>query len=292
MTHEEMNTALTVVTPDMARHFLEKSDGNYRFASDKVVNEAVVERYAADMKLGNWKISPQGIVFDKNDRLIDGHHRLHAVIKADIPVCMSVVTNAPCECVEVLDCGERRNPYLVLNHSRGINKAAASKRGWSTARMHYDYLSRHSARLLRSVPNSEIQAFVQDNADDIETAIHCAEHDQNRIRITVNAACFYAGLCALKCGVPAETIDLFYKITTTGLYENKGQTAAIVFRNRLLERTSSSTQTYWIEVCDFAQTAMEDFVCSRPRARRYTSVRPVFTEMWFDKSNLAFPRYL
>lgn len=287
----DVNTAMIMVSPETAKYFLSKSIGNYRFSGGKVVDQAVVAKYAAEMKNGNWKISPQGIVFDENDHLIDGHHRLHAVIKANTTVCMAVITNAPEECVEVLDSGIKRTAHLALEYTQGINRVAASKRGWSTAKMHFYFLSGRSKQRARVVTDADMRAFVCKYADPIEMAVHCAEHEANRLRLTVNAACYYAALSAIMCGVPEESVNDFFVVATTGLYESKRQTPAIIFRNKLLETNASRDTLYWGNICEYAQTCLLDYTKGKPRAKAYPSVRAVFTEEWIAKERLVFPEY-
>lgn len=224
-----MKTDFMRVTPEMAEFYLKKSAGNFRFPGKRMFDNNVVDRYAADMVTGNWRLSPQGIVFDENDRLIDGHHRLKAIIKSGITILMAVTTGAPAESVKVIDTGVKRNPHIVLEYTDGINKVAASKRGWSTAKMHFYYLAGKNKMAARKVTDSDVKKFVCDYADKIETAVHCAEHESNKVRLTTNAACYYAALSALNCGVKSSEIDKFFTIVATGLYEDNSQTAAVVF---------------------------------------------------------------
>lgn len=51
---------------------------------------SVVDKYAADMKKGNWKTTHQGIAIDTEGNVIDGQHRLLAIIKANLAVSFMV----------------------------------------------------------------------------------------------------------------------------------------------------------------------------------------------------------
>ena len=286
-----MDTTFVMVSPDVARFYLSKSVGNFRFASGKTVDNTVVNRYAADMMSGNWTLSPQGIIFDEYDRLIDGHHRLRAIIKSGVTILMAVTTGAPAESVKVLDTGLKRNPHLILAHTDGINKVAASKRGWSTAKMHFYYLADRIKAKAKMVPDSDIKKFVCEYADKIEIAVHCAEHESNKVRLTSNAACYYAALSALSCGVKASVIDEFFTIVATGIYENNGQTAAVVFKNVLCKPNQSRDTAYWGDICDAAQMYIYDFANGACRKKAYVDTRPVFTDAWFASCGLEFPDY-
>jgi len=88
--------------PTEALASLGKSKGNRR------LNQHAVNRYAADMRRKKWVLSPQGISFDSNGVLIDGHTRLNAIIKSGEIVKITVFRNVPPETVAFLDYGKNR----------------------------------------------------------------------------------------------------------------------------------------------------------------------------------------
>jgi predicted transglutaminase-like cysteine proteinase len=96
-------TTLTVtVTPDMAAEWLEVNTAN------RPVKQHVVAQYAAAMKRGEWKLTHQGIAFDKYGKLQDGQHRLWAIIDSGVSVEMQVTRNASPEAFTCLDNGAKR----------------------------------------------------------------------------------------------------------------------------------------------------------------------------------------
>lgn len=100
--------AVLSVTPELAFRWLEGNTHN------RPINQRHVERLARDMKAGRWRLTHQGIAFDVTGLLIDGQHRLCAVIEADLPVTMRVFYNEPSENRHVVDTGERRSNLDVL----------------------------------------------------------------------------------------------------------------------------------------------------------------------------------
>ena len=68
------------VTPELACRWLEANTQN------RVVNPAHVDRLVRDMKAGRWYLTHQGIAFDTHGLLVDGQHRLWAILEADVPV--------------------------------------------------------------------------------------------------------------------------------------------------------------------------------------------------------------
>ena len=54
-----------------------------------------VDELATYMRQGKWDVTHQGIAFYEDGTLFDGQHRLHAIIKAGIPVKMMVTYGIP-----------------------------------------------------------------------------------------------------------------------------------------------------------------------------------------------------
>ena len=66
------------------------------------------------MRRGEWQVTHQGIAFDTTGALVDGQHRLAAIVEADQPVEMTVFTEVPDGAFDVLDTGKRRNAADAL----------------------------------------------------------------------------------------------------------------------------------------------------------------------------------
>lgn len=96
------------VTPEQACRWLE---GNVH---NRPVLSPHVTRLARDMKAGRWRLTHQGIAFDTDGILIDGQHRLWAVIEANVTVKMRVFYNEAPQNRHVLDSGQRRSNLDIL----------------------------------------------------------------------------------------------------------------------------------------------------------------------------------
>ena len=66
------------------------------------------------MRHDEWLVTHQGIAFDVNGVLVDGQHRLAAIIEADRPVELTVFTEVAEGTFDVLDIGKRRTAADVL----------------------------------------------------------------------------------------------------------------------------------------------------------------------------------
>jgi len=82
--------------------------------TNRPVSRSVVRSFAEAMQRGEWIVTHQGIAFDVNGVLIDGQHRLAAIVEADVPVDLTVFTDVDDGTFDVLDTGKRRNAADVL----------------------------------------------------------------------------------------------------------------------------------------------------------------------------------
>lgn len=106
-----MKITQILITPAMASEFLRKNERNPR---KHMLDQKRVKAYAKAIKDGEWLSHHQGIAFDSNGFLIDGQHRLSAVVLAGMPVQMVVAHGVPDVSVGEIDRGIRRNMRCVL----------------------------------------------------------------------------------------------------------------------------------------------------------------------------------
>jgi len=85
------------VTPEMAAQWLAAGRFNRR------VNHAAVASYERQINAGLWRCSHQGIAFTREGVLIDGQHRLLAVVRTGKTVRMTVFTDEPLENFQFID---------------------------------------------------------------------------------------------------------------------------------------------------------------------------------------------
>lgn len=71
-----IDVRIEMVTPDKARQMLEANTSNRK------VTQALVYSYAKQMENGTWPFTAETIIFGKSGKLLDGQHRLLAVVKS------------------------------------------------------------------------------------------------------------------------------------------------------------------------------------------------------------------
>lgn len=107
------------ITPTLAASWLDKNENN------RSINWDYVAQLARDMKAGCFACTHQGIAFDTEGRLIDGQHRLWAVLEADVPVRIRVFFNEPAENIVHIDgsCPRRAADRISLGRQLGTVRA-------------------------------------------------------------------------------------------------------------------------------------------------------------------------
>lgn len=85
-----ISARVETISPHMAKMLLENqfSDGKLR---QRPLSITTAERFARDMSCGNWKLNGESIIIGKSGRLLDGQHRLHAVVLVDQAIQFMVV---------------------------------------------------------------------------------------------------------------------------------------------------------------------------------------------------------
>lgn len=110
----KIKTVQMPVTPQMAMAWLESNSHN------RDLSQGQVNKYARDMLMGRWRITHQGIAIADNGTVMDGQHRLWAVIESKCTIIMQVTTGLPIETQEAIDGGLPRTARDVVALRDGL----------------------------------------------------------------------------------------------------------------------------------------------------------------------------
>jgi hypothetical protein len=100
---EPIEVTTVMVTPELAKQLLEKNNHN------RPVSESRVSYYARQIEDGDWKLNGESIIVAKDGTLLDGQHRLLAIIEAGIPIQALIVRNVDRETFATIDGGSVRS---------------------------------------------------------------------------------------------------------------------------------------------------------------------------------------
>lgn len=112
----------TLLTPELAKLLTERVHPRQR----RVLQ--VVERYAAEMKAGNWKLVPDPILIDRSTgMLFNGLQRCNAVLKSGMSVPVYIDWESDASLFEVIDTGAARKAGQFVTGKYRSAKAAAAR---------------------------------------------------------------------------------------------------------------------------------------------------------------------
>lgn len=122
-----MKVRIMTVTPEMASVWLKNNPRN------RNLNTKTVDDLARAMAAGEWALNGEAVKLSVHDQLLDGQHRLAAVVKSGVAVDMLVVTGLENWTQDTMDTGRKRTTADVFAiHGESLTNvlAAVAKRAW------------------------------------------------------------------------------------------------------------------------------------------------------------------
>jgi len=92
-----------LVTPELAKEYLSHNTSN------RVLNKRYIGKYVNEMKKGLWTLSNDAIIFSESGVLLNGQHRLTAVVQSGVTCEFLVGFGFPESTFNVLDSGKARS---------------------------------------------------------------------------------------------------------------------------------------------------------------------------------------
>lgn len=119
--------SVEMVTPEMAIEYLAtvKMEGDKRVQRNPTAKR--IDRYASDMAQGQWPFTGDPIRFSDDAHLIDGQHRLLAIVESEEPQPLLIVRGLPFGIMQQLDIGARRTfiSYLQMHDVKSPGEVSA-----------------------------------------------------------------------------------------------------------------------------------------------------------------------
>ncbi len=247
-----MHTLILDVTPDMARDWLNLNTAN------RSVKNTKVDQYARDIISGNWQVTHQGLAFYKDGTLADGQHRLHAIVKANVPIKTLVTMDLPRETMSVLDVGKTREahdiaklglyPNWINPNTIAIVRALNGKLQNTKATMSF----------------SEIISYCMKYQDSISFVNYVVSSKKKGVTSAVIGASY---VCALEAGSPKEKIKRFAEIMYSGEINGPYENAAIRLREMLISNPNCWVGTEKFETAKKIHRCIHSFCNNHPLER-------------------------
>ena len=256
---------LEIITPEKALEYL-----SHRNPDNRLIRPRKVKEYVSDMLSGNWDTTTtdNAISFNEDGVLVNGHHRLTAIAQAGVPLKMwvwrGVSRNA-----KIFDRAAMRSTVDILNMD-GIGRDIANNLTVSVVKYLFNFVFNKKVHT-----DSHVMNYLILHDDDIVNATRVTTHGRaSRSLITRSAPLSAVAYCALRYGISAERLDMFFRIVNTGIPYEKWQTSPIHLRNYLMEmrkdelvgmKDKNSRQL----VQSMGESALWDFTQNRERKTGY-----------------------
>jgi len=200
-TEEKMKAQFIEITPDDAREMLEANIDNRK------VSRAHVATLSRDIANDRWQFNGDPIRFDADGVLLDGQHRLMAVIEANKPIQSLVIRGLPNASKVTIDTGARRTvgDFFQFRGIADANSVASACR--------YAMIARHKSTHSRSYSHSEVWEFFNEHPG--------IKDDVKKMR---GVTCGLSGICAAvsyigSLSASAELIDEWQTVWLEGFGE-------------------------------------------------------------------------
>lgn len=206
---EKPSASVVSVTPEIARRWLERNEVNRNPRLPKV------SQYARDMTAGRWKITGEAIKFSRDGKLLDGQHRLHAVIESGCTVQMFVVRGLPPDAQGVMDSGAGRTAAdnLAMNRTKNAVPIAAGARILINRELGSETWRTHSLSF------AEVYQWVDEHPD-IEIAAGISVRHARSAMITPAAVTVASWIIGQRAGY--GDVDKFFEAAATKIGLRKG----------------------------------------------------------------------
>lgn len=144
---ESISAIVETITPELARLYLESNLNN------RPVKPTVVARYMNEIKNGTWALTHQGIAFDEDGFLLDGQHRLMAIIKANVAIDCLVIRGINSQAQIAMDDHAKRTDAdaLSLHRKQPISKSIVAAVRAALEAMEASTNNRKSRSLLNGI---------------------------------------------------------------------------------------------------------------------------------------------
>lgn len=133
-----MKSETVFVTPEMAAEWLKTNNRNRKLNPKHVTN------LARAMERGDWALNGESIKISSEGELLDGQHRLEAIVEAATGIFTLVVQDIPAEAQSTMDQGRKRNfgdEVAMAGKANSSMLAALARRAWMWDRGNHRFTS-------------------------------------------------------------------------------------------------------------------------------------------------------
>lgn len=247
-----LHTLTQEITPEMAKKMLLKNFCN------RGISIRHRDRMVRAMRSGEFRHTHQGIAFDTIGNLVDGQHRLAAIVESGITQTMQVTYNVPTENRSMID-GQSR-PRSVRDSLVMDQFFLSSRDAVSLARMWMELLGECGPAL------HEIKDFMDEHSEAIEFACKVAGSHK-----TLRHACILAMMAIGFEQGYHQDIEAWAEVVKTGVTSEPWQSSATRFRDWWMVNPHTGGGSKRNEYCRRIYSSMSAWVGRRSLSKLFAS---------------------
>lgn len=226
-----MHTQIENVTPSLAAAWLERNTSN------RPLRISRVEAHVEAMKRGEWKFNGDPIRFAVDGTLLDGQHRLSAVVKSGIAQKFVVISGLPSDVFPTIDIGSNRAASDIL--ALAGMKNTASMAGGARMFMYWKRNGNPATPATRyQATNTQILEFCKDN----ELIQRAASYVRGNKFITKFMSPSIGIFIYMAIAEKSESLAVDFLDAVSAREISTKRDAALLLREKLLEMAGSKNR--------------------------------------------------
>jgi hypothetical protein len=255
-----IKSEIKTITPSIAKEMIKTNIGHNRTAS-----QSHITHLAQQMRAGQWMLNGAPIIIDESGNVIDGQHRLLAVIKSSCSIQSLIISGVESDSFMTIDTGMKRSPGNIFQIS-GI------KNGTVAASAVSGVINYRRAMNSNGGDGGSLNSYIRGSTQDM-----VAEYNSNP---EVYASAIKAGGKLKKICRPALSSTLYALAVLEGnhLIEDAesfwakmldGSNLAkndpiLLFRNRLIDNRNSKAKLNYADQLMIGIKAWNAYISKRP----------------------------
>jgi hypothetical protein len=226
-------TNFETISPEKAERLLLTNRSN------RNINDSHVRTIVSSMKRGEFKTTGDSIKISKSGKLLDGQHRLTAIVQTGISLKLNVVRGLEEDSFKYMDIGKGRTASDIL-HIEGVSNsskiAAISKFVMNFQKGYYQRLAnKHDGTGNTKLTNADISDFTRKHIDSLHESCKVG-YKASKTKLATGTD--LSGLHYVLKKISKEEADTFIQSIGDGLNLTKGSPIHIL-RERLLSNSQS-----------------------------------------------------
>jgi hypothetical protein len=261
----------TFVTPQMATEFL--SIQKTWPLKQRRINTLQVRRYAEMMRSGKWQKNGESLKFN-GSQLLDGQHRLHAVIEADVTLPFLIVNDLEASSFSTIDQGMPRTITHLLeiqNYTYKANVIAAARRTCLYLKDKQVY-AHSSGSAIHRIETDVLMEYIIANGEALQEATKIAA------KCNIGHTSLLATLCFLRRENPA--VGMFFQRLRDGISVHPQDPVHLLREKLLVNRVGAVRRANAVVVMAWCVKSWNAYLMQRQLRRLYWDAeRETFPEI-------------